>query len=216
MIIAKHFYMIRHGQTEANAAEIMAGSMDSPLTAKGRQQAYAVQKVVEKLSVKPKVIAHSHLSRARDTAGIINEVLGVPMMEDADLAELHAGDWEGVPWADCPDLLTGWPDPPNGERFEEFMIRVSRGKNRHLEAHEGPVLIVCHGGVFRAFGKLYDLEVGGIIENCHLYEFEPNPDGGSFPWRAWHYDLKGPHEVTRNVAKPFHGTLEERLGSIAS
>lgn len=214
MIIAKHFYMIRHGQTEANAAEVMAGSMDSPLTKHGREQAYAVQKIVASLSVKPKVIAHSHLSRARDTANIINEVLGVPMMEDPDLAELHAGDWEGVPWADCPDLLTGWPDPPGGEPFEEFMLRVKRGKNRHLEAHEGPVLIVCHGGVFRAFGKLYDLEVGSIIQNCHLYEFEPDPEGGSFPWRAWHYDLNGA-EVLRNVAKPFHGELEDELASIA-
>ena len=215
MIIAKHFYMIRHGQTEANAAEVMAGSVDSPLTELGRQQAYAVQQVVETLSVKPKVIVHSNLSRARDTASIINEVLGVPMHEDADLAELHAGDWEGVPWADCPDLLTGWPDPPNGEKFEDFMMRVKRGKNRHLERHEGPVLVVCHGGVFRAFSKLYELDVGGIIENCHLYEFEPDTANSVFPWRAWHYDQDGPH-VLRNPAKPFHGALEERLRQIAS
>ncbi|MBX2833542.1 MAG: histidine phosphatase family protein, partial [Micavibrio sp.] len=28
----KHFYMIRHGQSEANAAKILAGHTDSPLT----------------------------------------------------------------------------------------------------------------------------------------------------------------------------------------
>ena len=72
MIPSKHFYMIRHGQTEANAAQIMAGSIDSPLTALGRQQAKNVHDILENLEIKPKTIIHSHLSRAKETAEILN------------------------------------------------------------------------------------------------------------------------------------------------
>ena len=39
--------MIRHGETEANAAEIMAGSMDSPLNQTGIKQAHAVKNIIK-------------------------------------------------------------------------------------------------------------------------------------------------------------------------
>jgi len=88
----QHFYMIRHGETEANAARLMAGSLDSPLTPKGRQQAKDTQIIIENLEIKPRAIVHSQLSRARNTAKILNTNLNLPMHEDADLAEWHAGD----------------------------------------------------------------------------------------------------------------------------
>ena len=186
-IISKHFYMIRHGETEANAARLMAGSLDSPLTPKGRDQAREARDIVKNLEIKPKVIVHSHLSRARDTASIINEALGVPTFEDSDLAEFHAGDWEGVPYEQCAELLTGWPSPPNGETYDNFAARIQRGKNRALNTHNAPVLIVCHGGVFRGFGKLYGLNTPGVFKNCHLYEFQPDTNHQKFPWRVWSY-----------------------------
>ncbi len=183
----KHFYMIRHGQTEANKREVMAGSTDSPLTELGREQAKSVQKVVSELKVKPKTIVHSDLSRARDTAHIINEVLNVPMHEEPDIAEIHSGDWEGRPWAECEDLLDGWPTPPNGETFDEFAERLRKGKKLHIEQHDGPVLLVCHGGVMRGFGAIYGLNTPGIFENCHLHEFHPDPENTHFPWQVWNY-----------------------------
>lgn len=184
----KHFYMIRHGQTEANEAQIMAGSLDSPLTDMGKDQARAVQNTVKTLEIKPSAIIHSNLSRARDTAAIINEALNVPMYEEPDVAELHAGDWEGVPYDECSDLLSGWPTPPNGESFDEFCARIKRGKRNVLNQHDGPILIVSHGGVFRALGGLYGLKTPGIFRNCHLYEFQPDTSHKHFPWSVFSYD----------------------------
>ena len=65
MLPAKPFYMIRHGQTEANRDCIMAGSLDSPLTdtGRGRGQARHVQDVVQTLESKPSLIVHTQ-SRA--------------------------------------------------------------------------------------------------------------------------------------------------------
>lgn len=202
MIPLKPFYMIRHGETEANAAKIMAGSLDTPLTEKGRLQARDVQRVIENLAVKPRNIVHSHLSRARDTAAIINEVLKAPLHEDPDLAELHAGDWEGVPYAQCNRIFSTWEDPPNGETFAAFTARVRRAKTRALENHDGPVLIVCHGGVMRGLGRMYGLDVPGMFKNCHLYEFQPAPEKARFPWRVWSYGFD--QEDFREKASIFH------------
>ncbi|PCJ02883.1 MAG: hypothetical protein COB14_01320 [Alphaproteobacteria bacterium] len=200
MLPAKHFYMIRHGETEANKAEIMAGSMDSPLTEKGRAQAKVVQSIVKALDIKPKVIVHSHLSRARDTAMIINEGINVPLYEDKDVAELHAGDWEGVSYDECRELLKGWATPPNGESFAQFCKRLQRGKTHNLNKHDTPILIVCHGGVFRGLGGIYNLRTPAIFKNCHLYEFKPAPNDKHFPWEVWTHE----DEQTREKCTIFH------------
>lgn len=199
----KPFYMIRHGQTEANKQEVMAGSTDSPLTDLGREQAKAVQKIVLSLEIKPTVIIHSDLSRARDTAQIINEVLELPMHEEPDIAEIHSGEWEGKPWAECEDLLDGWPTPPGGETFSQFCSRLKTGKARHLSKHDGPVLFVCHGGVFRGLGGIYGLNTPGIFRNCHLHEFHPSSDQHSFPWNVWNFDHDG-QTISRTESLVYH------------
>ncbi len=203
MIPAKHFYMIRHGETEANRARIMAGSLDSPLTDKGKKQAERVQNIVISLEIKPKAIIHSHLSRARDTASIINQALNVPLHEEKDIAELNAGDWEGVPYEECAELLTGWPTPPNGESFTEFCSRIKRGKEKILTNYNSPALIVSHGGVFRAFGGLYGLKTPGVFKNCHLYEFLPDAKNKKFPWKVWSYETEG-NNIKRISVDIFH------------
>lgn len=181
--------MMRHGQTEANAAEIMAGSIDSPLTGLGRTQARAARDVVAALPVKPVAVFHSHLSRARDTASIVNEALGVPMFEDPDLAEIHAGEWEGVKYDSCVHFLNDWAQAPGGETPENFFERVRRGKSRAIEQFNEPVLIVCHGGVMRAFGEIYGIRTPGCFENAHLYEYTPEPSVAGFPWDVYDYRL---------------------------
>lgn len=188
MIPMKHFYMIRHGETEANRAMIMAGSLDSPLTDTGIAQAKHARDVVAQLEIKPVAVFHSHLSRARDTAEIINEALDVPLHEDPDLAEFHAGDYEGVPYDECRSILSGWPVLPNAEHPDDFFARVKRGKMNAISAFDGPVLTVCHGGVMRAFGEIYGVSPAPRFRNAHLYEFHPDP-GDGFPWDVYDYGL---------------------------
>ena len=183
----KHFYMIRHGQTEANAARIMAGVMDTPLTALGRTQAKAVQDVVKRLKIKPKAIIHSQLSRARDTAHIINEVLSLPLYEDEGFGEIDAGEWEGVSYEIANPLFTGWVDVPGGEKTVDFFSRVKKSKISALSVHDDPVLIVCHGGVMRAIGEIWGISTPGKFENAHLYEFIPHGMNRKFPWDVYHY-----------------------------
>lgn len=193
---AKHFYMIRHGETEANRDKIMAGSLDSPLTETGILQAEEAREIILKLEVKPSVIVHSDLTRARDTATIINKGLNIPQIEEPDIAELHAGDWEGIPYSECEELLNGWPTPPNGESFDEFCTRLQRGKTTHLDKHEGPVLMVSHGGVFRGLGGIFGLQTPGVFRNCHLYEFVPHSENRRFLWDVFTHDAVGQRIAT--------------------
>lgn len=182
--------MIRHGETEANAAKIMAGSLDSPLNDNGRRQAREAKEIIESLAIKPRTVVHSQLSRARDTACILNESLNAPIHEDHRLAELHAGDWEGQPYAVCSPLLHGWEDPPNGEPFSDFTQRLQQAKSHALATHDGPVMIVSHGGVFRGLGMIYGLQIPGVFKNCQLYEFLPQPEKPGFPWAVWNYRIE--------------------------
>ena len=201
----KNFYMIRHGETEANASRTMAGSIDSPLTQRGRDQAKEAGRLITAMNLIPAAIFHSSLSRARDTALIINETLNINLHEDADLREIHAGEWEGLPYEHCEELLTTWPIIPEAEKPEEFFERVKRGKIGALNRYDDPILIVCHGGVMRAFGALYGLNTPGNFANAHLYEFKPNPTNESFPWTVFGYsfDGEGPN-VKRSISPLYH------------
>ena len=60
------FYFVRHGESEANAAQRFAGQTDSPLTDLGRRQAQAVADALA--AVRFDRVVSSDLSRARDTA----------------------------------------------------------------------------------------------------------------------------------------------------
>ena len=195
----QHFYMIRHGETEANRARVIAGSTDSPLTDKGRLQAQRAQKIVENLTIKPTQIIHSNLSRARDTALTINQNLRLPTFENPDYAEWHFGSWEGMAFDDYfgdnkHHKPNDWPDPPgDGETQDQFTKRVQLAKTAALSNHP-PALVVSHGGVFRAFGLLYG-RIGALIDNCVLYEFKPT-DHAPFPWEILRHDENGAESVT--------------------
>lgn len=210
----KPFYMIRHGQTEANATRIMAGSVDSPLTAIGRQQALEASKVVAALDVKPAAIFHSNLSRARDTALTINTALNVPTHEDENLAEIHAGVLEGAPYEECIQLFESWPHVEGGEHPQNFFERVRKGKSDAIDQFDEPVLIVCHGGVMRAFGEIHGVTTPGRFENAHLYEFAPNTQKKHFPWDVFDYHLcEKTENLIRTKSDIYDSGLADKIAS---
>jgi len=80
-------YIIRHGETELNVIQAFQGHTDSPLTAKGIQQAKAH---ADKLEIyKLKQIICSDLSRAAKTASTIAELLNIPMQTDVQLGRVN-------------------------------------------------------------------------------------------------------------------------------
>ena len=67
-------YLVRHGETQWNAERRIQGQSDSPLTAKGEQQAMQVATRAKELGITH--IISSDLGRTRRTAEIIAQACG--------------------------------------------------------------------------------------------------------------------------------------------
>ncbi len=67
------------------------------------------------------------------------------------------------------------------EAFTDFSARVGRGLIRAL-ALDHPVLVVAHGGVFRAIEKRLGCAGTTNVPNCGLARFEP-PASLNGTWR---------------------------------
>jgi len=135
------FWFLRHGETIANAAGRIAGSLDTPLTDLGWEQARRAADSL--LGHGIAAIWTSPLRRARDTALVVADRLALPVQQVPDLAERHWGAWEGLDRA----VLLRSATPPGGEGPQDFADRVWRGLQAISPPH--PVLIVAHSGVAR-------------------------------------------------------------------
>lgn len=146
------FYFVRHGESEGNAARVFTGQRDSPLTARGRQQAEAVAEELAK--VKFDRIVSSDLSRTRDTAEVIARRHGIPVEIIPELREINVGDRTGTPFDEARGL-PNWSDDgfvawPGGETLEQVLARTLGAIDRLTRESSGKtVLVVGHGGVNR-------------------------------------------------------------------
>jgi broad specificity phosphatase PhoE len=96
--------------------------------------------------------------RARETADIVAERIGLEPREEPRLMETDAGDWTDRLFVDVqaedPDGFAGFigGDPsfafPGGESFAQQGVRVAAGL-ADVEQGELPALVVCHGVVIR-------------------------------------------------------------------
>ncbi|MBX6749547.1 MAG: histidine phosphatase family protein [Micromonosporaceae bacterium] len=87
-------YLVRHGQTEWNVQGRRQGHLDSPLTATGIAQARGHAVALRSEAVD--AIFTSPLGRARTTAAIIADGLGLGVVVIDDLAEVHHGHFAGL------------------------------------------------------------------------------------------------------------------------
>jgi len=146
------FYLVRHGESEANAARRFAGQSDSPLTARGRRQAEMVAKELAK--VKFDKVVSSDLSRTRDTAEIIARAQGVPVEIVPELREIDVGDRTGQTFDEVAGLPE-WKDDgfvawPGGETLDQVLARTLAAIDRLAGENPGrTILVVGHGGVNR-------------------------------------------------------------------
>ncbi len=182
------FYFIRHAQTEANLAQIMCGGgVDTPLTPFGIEQAHKAQEIFlsHHLTLPAQAIIHSNMKRTRKTASIINQTLGLPTILEPNIKEHIVGDWEGKSWHEIADNYANFSNPPNGETFFDFKMRVRTSIDTALNNHKIP-LIVAHGGVWRAFLHSHDIITTTHPNNAELYFFDHANQNSPFAWQVYH------------------------------
>ncbi|MBI4595756.1 MAG: histidine phosphatase family protein [Candidatus Tectomicrobia bacterium] len=87
-------YLIRHGQTEWNQQEIFRGLADVALDQEGRREARALAKRLQGTEIA--AIFSSPLMRAKETADIIGNVIGLETVVSNELIDINCGNWQGV------------------------------------------------------------------------------------------------------------------------
>lgn len=167
--------LVRHGQTDANAADRFQGRLDTQLNARGREQsrALALRLAGEGL----RALYSSPLSRARETAEIVGAQLGLAPVCDERLMEADTGDWTGRLYADvialAPEQFAAWRSVspafrfPDGESVLEQAARVAAALE-DVRAGALPALVVCHGGAIRSVPGAHRAD-GDFVGNCALY-----------------------------------------------
>jgi broad specificity phosphatase PhoE len=129
--------LARHGETDDNVPPLrFQGQRDTPLNDNGRAQARELAERVAALDPPVASLWCSDLSRARETAEIVGERIGLTPREDARLREGWRGDWEGFLFdevaASDPERYAAWRNPdaeigfhfPGGETLAQQQARV--------------------------------------------------------------------------------------------
>ena len=86
--------LIRHGETEWNAAELFRGRADIPLNENGLRQAGLLSEYLKDKQID--AIYSSPLGRARKTAEIISGRHGLEVMSSGGLIDIDFGEWQGL------------------------------------------------------------------------------------------------------------------------
>ena len=167
--------LVRHGETDDNAAARFQGRRDTQLNELGREQSRALAQRLRGEGLR--ALYSSPLARARATAQIVGDALGLEPLLDDRLMEADAGAWPGLMIAEVtaalPEEWERWrnADPtfrfPGGESVAEQAARVAAAL---ADVARGPLpaLVVTHGGSLRAIGAV-DHAPDGAVGNCALY-----------------------------------------------
>ena len=178
----RRFIVIRHGETDANRDQVIAGRIEATLTPRGRQ---AAEGLAQRTWPNDLRVFCSPQQRAMDTAR-----LAFPAHEVTVIAGLRERDWgvfEGRPVRDAPPRHD---TPEGGEAWMAVIDRVALAVHQAVEI-AGPAVpvLVAHSGVIRAVRAL----TGGCDDgpspcNTVPYVYTPNADGDGWQEAEWTSD----------------------------
>ena len=155
-------YLIRHGETELNAARVLQPA-NTPLSRRGLAQAFAVaQRLAASASLSG--ILCSDLPRARQTASPIAAACALSIRFSSLLQERNFGDLRGQAYDSLDyDPLTSEAAPPGGESQAAFSARCRAAWSavlQHAASLEGGnMAVVTHGLVIREWCHRRTLQV---------------------------------------------------------
>jgi probable phosphoglycerate mutase len=157
-----NLYLVRHGETWANAEHRYLGALDPELTERGRDQAASLSKKlpsgIEVLIVSPRV-------RAQQTAQILNGELNLELLTMGEFRERDVGVFEGLTQAEAKamhpqlwaqNITRQWAvGPTGGESIADVVARVHQGLVELAVLYpERVVLLVAHGFVAKVIRAL--------------------------------------------------------------
>ncbi len=182
-------YVVRHGETDWNAAEVFRGRADVPLNVTGLKQAALLAEHFAATTLA--AVLTSPMARAHRTAAAIAAARGLEAVATPELIDIDFGAWQGLSRHDVrqrwPELSQAWQeDPgsvrfPDGETLADVRARLELLLGR-LEEYRGGVALVTH----RVVAKVLILMLRGLadshfrelrLDNAAVTEFELTPGG---------------------------------------
>ena len=159
-------YLVRHGQTEFNAAGRIQGAKDSALTPLGVEQGRRLGRLLGTLAPPDARIISSPLGRTLHTARLIREEsrLASEIAHDARLAEISLGEWDGLLNDDIramarefdagPRRWDWFFTAPGGESYEALAERLGAWLEE-ARGLPGVTIAVSHGVAGRILRGLF-------------------------------------------------------------
>ncbi|HZQ28387.1 MAG TPA: histidine phosphatase family protein [Acidimicrobiales bacterium] len=151
--------LLRHGQSTWNAQQRWQGWADPPLSPEGETQSRQAAAWLADEGFTG--VVTSDLQRARRTAAILAQELGLPEPTvDDRWRERNVGEWSGH---SHDEILVRWPGqleawragqlerPPGGESQVDLAGRIMAAVH-DWSAADGVLLVVTHGGVIHTAG----------------------------------------------------------------
>lgn len=188
--------LLRHGQTNWNIDFRLQGVTDIPLNETGIAQAKVAGAVIARqysLDQSWELILTSPLSRARDTAVMVGQAIGIDGVSVEELLlERSFGEAEGLSHEEWKAKYDDTNHVPGGETLQQLEARSWILLQRLLEHHAGKrVLTVSHGALIRTLLRLVSKgefpREGERLGNACLSVFEHTDEHG---WSVSSYEPK--------------------------
>lgn len=180
--------LVRHGESEWNAAGILQGHLGPGLTPLGRAQAEATADLLVRTRAEPALIARSDLPRVVETAAPLEQRYPhVEVVLDPRLREVDLGTWAGRTRAQVaetePEVLAAWDRGEDvrrggGETMAEVQARmVAALADLARRAPGRTVLVFSHAGPIRVavaatLGLAARTRTLAEVANCAVTEVE--------------------------------------------
>lgn len=165
----RHFYLMRHGETDLNAQGVLQGSIEADLNARGRAQATAAADDVIGLGLQRIISSPQH--RALQTAQIIAGALDLPIATCDLLRERSWGVYEGRP------RLEAVAEGEGVEPLSGLRNRAVRVLDQIAAKADIPTLVVSHSGLIREMISVLNCGYTQRIENCGIISLSVTAKG---------------------------------------
>lgn len=175
--------LVRHGVTDSTLGKLFSGGLASsnpPLNEAGRGQVRSTGEWLAPLAGTFEAMVSSPVRRARETAEILAEILGLGIETEPGIAEMEFGSWDGMSFTEVgekwPDELSAWlgdldSAPHGGESMRTVQQRVLSGRDRILADHPGrTVVAVSHVTPIKT---LVAEALGAPLEAVYRMELSP-------------------------------------------
>lgn len=155
----KRLFYVRHGQTEMNAAKLLSGTIETPLTKDGEEQARIVGREIKATAPKIDLIICSPLERAYETAKLIAKEIDYPIskiLKNELFVERTYGVLEGTSNKHFmkPGNYHELDDVEGSETIEQLQKRATQAFDFISKLDSDNILIVAHNAFGRALKRV--------------------------------------------------------------